>query len=125
MPKAYSEDFRERAVKLYRSGVSALEVAEILAMSVNNVYRWDELERATGRYSPQYNPGDRSTIKDDLAFIEFAKAHAHSTLQQMADHWDGEVSIFAISRKLKKLEITRKKRHLATANGAKKSAKNF
>jgi len=124
MPKAYSNDLRERAVIMYRSGVPALEISETLLLDVKNIYRWDELERKTGSYSPQYKAGGRDTITDDEAFIEFAEAHAHCTLQQMADHWNGEVSIYAISRKLRKLGITRKKRHSATANAAKKSAKN-
>jgi len=123
MPKAYSEDLRFRVVKSYRSGQSAEEVASVYAISVSCVYRWDAIERSTGALKPLYKPGDRSIITDEEKFLAFAQAHAHSTMQQMADHWSDEVSIFAISRKLKKLGITRKKRPSATVSAAKKNVR--
>lgn len=110
MPKAYDKDLRVRVVEAYRSGKKAKEVAEIFKVSVQCVYRWDEIEKRTGDLKPLYKAGDRSKITDDEKFIEFAKAHAHSTLSQMAAAWEGEISIFCLSRKLRKLGITRKKK---------------
>jgi transposase len=125
MPKAYSEDLRKRVVSAYRCGQSASDVALQYAVHVSCVYRWDTIEQSTGSLKPLYKAGDRSIIKDDGAFLAFATAHAHSTLQQMADHWSDEVSIFAISRKLRKLGITRKKTPTATVSVMKKSARRF
>jgi len=119
MPKAYSDDLRKRVVKSYRSGKHAMAVSKEYEISLPCVYRWDAIERTTGSLKPLYKAGDRSIIRDDEKFRAFAQAHAYSTLQQMAAAWDGEVSIFAMSRKLRKLGITRKKRPAATANATK------
>ncbi|MET0155758.1 MAG: hypothetical protein ABW189_06625 [Rickettsiales bacterium] len=73
---------------------------------------------------PLYKAGDRSVIKDDEKFPAFAEAHAHSTLTQMSQAWEGKASIFALSRKLKKLGITRKKERSATKSVTRPSAKN-
>ena len=121
MPKAYDKDLRVRVVDAYRSGQKAKEVAEIFNVSVQCVYRWDEIEKTTGDLKPLYKAGDRSKITDDDKFLEFAKAHAHGTLSQMAKAWEGGISVFAISRKLKKLGITRKKKLLDTAKETKGS----
>jgi len=109
MPKSYSEDLRLRVLESYRSGTSAKEIASLYRISVSCVYRWDAIERMTGALRPLYKAGDRSVITDDTKFLAFMELHAHSTLAQMADAWDGEVSVFVLSRKLKKLGITRKK----------------
>src|ERR1035437_1743938 len=109
MPKAYSLDLRLRVVEAYRSGQSASDVASRFGVCIPCIYRWDTLLNETGALKPLYKAGDRSVIRDDEKFLIFAKAHAHSTLQQMADAWEGEVSLFAVSRKLRKLGITRKK----------------
>jgi transposase len=109
MPKAYSLDLRHRVVEAYRSGQEASAVAARFGVCIPSVYRWDKLLQETGALKPLYKAGDRSSITDDKAFLDFAKTHAHSTLTQMAVAWGDEVSIFAVSRKLKKLGITRKK----------------
>jgi arginine repressor len=58
---------------------------------------------------PLYKAADRSIIKADAAFIAFAEVHTHSTLAQMSAAWGEEISQMSLSRKLKKLGITRKK----------------
>lgn len=123
MPKALSEDLRKRVLKAYRSGQPASVVAAHYAVSLPCVYRWDAIEKATGALKPLYKASDRSVITDNEKFMAYASSHAHSTLQQMADNWEDGVSIFVISRKLRKLGITRKKRPMATLNATKSGAK--
>jgi transposase len=123
MPKAYSIDLRDRVVDAYRSGQEASAVAERFGVCIPCVYRWDKLLKETGALHPLYKAGDRSSITDDDKFLAFAKTHSHSTLTQMADAWGSEVSIFAVSRKLRKLGITRKKELTATLNATKPNAK--
>ena len=109
MPKAYSVDLRHRVVAAYRSGHSARIVSDLFQVTIPCIYAWDRLERESGGYAPRYKAGDRSVIVDDDAFRSFAETHAHSTLEKMASHWEREVSLMTLSRKLKKLGITRKK----------------
>ncbi len=125
MPKPYSEDLRIRVVLTYRSGVGASEVAEQFGVSIPCVYRWDKILQETGEVHPLYKVHDRSVITDDEAFLTFVKVHTHSTLAQMAAAWEGGVSVFVISRKLKKLGVTRKKRPMATASVTKQSGQSL
>ena len=94
MPKAYSEDLRIRVVEAYQSGESAQDVSKRFEVSIPCVYRWTQILQETGALKPLYKAGDRSKITDDEKFLDFAKAHAHSTLSQMAAAWEGEISIF-------------------------------
>jgi transposase len=119
MPKAYSEDLRGRVVKAYRLGKSAASLSEQYEISIPCIYRWDKIERETGSLQPLYKAGDRSIIRDDAKFLQFLEVHAHSTLSQMAASWETQISEMSLSRKLKKLEITRKKRLAITGNGTK------
>ncbi|MET0155200.1 MAG: IS630 transposase-related protein [Rickettsiales bacterium] len=124
MPKAYSEDLRIRSVEAYRAGVSADEVADRFDISRDCVYRWNKILQETGELKPLYKAGDRSKIADDEKFQKFAEERAHCTLSEMASGWETELSIHAISRKLKKLGITRKKKHSTTRRGTRKSGKD-
>jgi transposase len=125
MPKPYSEDLRIRVVMVYRSGVGASEVAQQFGVSILCVYRWDRILQETGELDPLYKVHDRSVITDDAAFLAFAKVHTHSTLAQMAAAWEGGVSMFVISRKLKKLGIMRKKRLVAIASATNQNGQSF
>jgi len=120
MPKAYSDDLRKRVVEARLSGMSVQEVCILFSVDDNSVYNWVNRHRKTGSYSSLRRGGVKPcTIKDDEKFRSFAEANAYCTLKQMAEVWEDEVSIFALSRKLRKLGITRKKRPTATASATK------
>lgn len=130
MPKAHSLDLRVRVIDAYRGGMSVAEVCALFKVHRNCVYNWDKLERKKGSLKPQYEncTGRCSTIKPDENFEEFAKIHAYNTLQKMAETWGAAnkktVSQMAVSRTLKKLGWTRKKRLIITKKQAKKNGKN-
>ncbi|RDD34446.1 putative transposase [Wolbachia endosymbiont of Cylisticus convexus] len=63
-------------------------------------------------------------ITDWNKFTEFAKKYGGKTLSEMAKLWSN-VSIPTIHRALKKIGLTRKKRHMDTKKGTKKNALNF
>jgi hypothetical protein len=52
-----------------------------------------------------------------------ASSHGDKTQVEMAKLWDGEISDRTISRALKKIGFTRKKRLMAIASGMKSSGK--
>lgn len=130
MPKAYSLDLRVRVLEAYRGGMSISAVCKQFKVSRFAVYDWDKLEREKGGLKPQYEncTGRSSTIKPDDKFEEFAQVHAYSTLKQMAETWGSAnkktVSQMAVSRTLKKLGWTRKKRQITIRKQAKKNDKN-
>jgi transposase len=114
MGKAISEDLRLRVLKMYRSGVPAMETATHFGVCERSVYRWDKQEQETGSLaSGRVRSGRRGKIVIDERFEAFAKATAQKTLQAMADYWNSQaaeqVSQMAMCRALKKLGYTRKK----------------
>jgi len=54
-----------------------------------------------------------------------ASEHGEKTQVEMAKLWDGQISGRTISRALKKIGFTRKKRPMATVSGMKPSGKLF
>ena len=126
MGKAISEDLRLRVLKMYRGGKTAAETAAHYDVCERSVYRWDKQEKKTGSLaSGRVRSGRKGKIAIDKRFEEFAMATAHQTLQQMADRWNAlaeeHVSQMAMSRAVKKLGWSRKKRHTATRKPARKS----
>jgi len=123
--KSYSNDLRERVVKARLSGGSVEEVAEAFQVSRDCVYRWVKRHLETGSAAPKQRGGyKKPKIADMVKFEAFAKAHAHSTLTQMKEKWEGDVSEMSMSRAFKRLGWTRKKNITTTANAMKQSAKS-
>jgi transposase len=123
--KSYSNDLRDRVVQARLSGVSVEDVAESFQVSRDCVYRWVALYQETGSAHPKRRGGYKQPkIHDMKKFEAFAKAHAYSTLSQMRDHWEGEISEMSLSRAFKRLGWTRKKNTITTANATRKNAKH-
>lgn len=114
MPKSYGEDLRVRVIAARQGGMPVEEVSTLFSVSRDCVYRWTSRYEDTGKSSALQRGGmKKSKITDEEKFVKFVEVHAYSTLKQMQQAWDGEVSMMAISRMLRKLGITRKKRPMA------------
>jgi transposase len=127
MAKPYSCDFRQKVIDAIElDGRKKSEVSEIFNISRNTIDLWLNLKAQTGGLSPKPNkpPGTNHKITDWDKFREFAKAHGDKTQEQMAQLWDGEISDRTISRALRKIGFTRKKRPMATKNAMKSNAKH-
>ena len=99
--KSYSEDLRQRVVSAYLSGLLQQEVADRFSVSIDSVRRWVKRYRQTGRVDAKQRGGRKpSKITDMAKFEAFAKAHAHCTLKQMKEKWEGDVSEMCISLSL-------------------------
>jgi transposase len=123
--KSYSNDLRDRVVKARLSGVSVKDVSGMFDVSRACVYRWVMLYQETGSAHPKRRGGYKQPkIADMTKFEAFAKAHAHSTLTQMKEKWEVDVSEMSVSRALKRLGWTRKKSSITTANAMKRNAKS-
>jgi hypothetical protein len=64
-------------------------------------------------------------ISDWDKFRAFAKEQGDKTQTEMPQLWDGEISQRTISRALRKIGHTRKKKHTGIANGMKLARANF
>ena len=124
MPRALSEDLRQRVVAMRRSGCSVEEVSAHFQVSRDSVYRWDALEQRTSSLSPGYGRCGRRSRIDEEKFRAFAERHAHATLRQMQAHWESEISLMSLSRMLRKIGWTHKKSTTPTANATRRSAKS-
>lgn len=65
---------------------------------------------------PNQPPGNDHKITDWEKFRSFALTHGDKTQAEMAELWDDQISDRTISRALKKIDFTRKKRHMATVS---------
>ena len=121
---AYSEDLRVRARTWIKSGISMSQVSRGLQISRPTLYRWKKQWEKTGSTAPVKSvpPAQPSKIKDWHRFEEFIERNGDQTQKELAQLWGG-VSHHTISRALKKLGYTRKKRcDPAPASGARESA---
>jgi transposase len=94
-------------------------------ISCNTIGLWLKRQRETGDFLalPNEPPGNGHKITDWDKFRENALTNGDKTQVEMALLWDGEISSRTISRALKKIGFTRKKRPMGTANGMKRSGR--
>jgi transposase len=128
MPKPYSYDFRQKVIEAIElDGRKKCEVSEIFNISRNTINLWLKRKEQTGDLLPKQNqpPGNNHKITNWQKFYEFASRYGDKTQAQMAELWFEDISPRTISRALKKIGFTRKKRLTATSNEMKPSVKYF
>ena len=119
MAKPYSYDLRQKVIQAIElDGLNKSEVSQLFNISRNTIDLWLKRRSMTGDFQalPNQPPGNGHKITDWEKFREFAKAHGDKTQAEMASLWEGEISARTLSRALKKIGFTRKKRPMATAN---------
>jgi transposase len=122
MAKPYSYDFRQKVIQAIElDGLKKCEASELFNISRNTINLWLQRKAKTGdvEAKPNHPPGNNHKITDWDKFRAFAKAHGDKTQVEMAKLWEGDISERTISRALKKIGFTRKKRLTATKNGMK------
>lgn len=128
MAKPYSYDFRQKVVDAIElDGRKKCEVSEIVNISRNTIDLWLKRKAQTGDLKPKLNkpPGSNHKITDWTKFRDFARAHGDKTQEQMAELWEGDISSRTISRALRHIGLTRKKRLTATWNGTQRQASSI
>ncbi len=114
--KAYSVDLRCRVLERLDGGATQGEVAEIFSISLATVGRLVRQRRETGSIAPRPLLGRRPRLGEDQRALLEAQLRAHSDAS-LGEHCEllqrehGVVqSVSALSRTLKRLQWTRKKR---------------
>lgn len=126
MPQPYSYDFRQKVIQAIElDGLKKSEASELFNISRNTINLWLQRKAQTGdvKALPNRPPGNNHKIIDWEKFRAFAKTHGAQTQVQMAQLWEGDISERTISRALKKIRFTRKKRPTATSNGMSRNDK--
>ena len=115
MSAPYSYDLRQKVIQAIDNGMRKSEASRVFALSRNTIDLWLKRRDTTGEFQAHtgYQKGSRHKITDWDSFREFALAHGELTQAEMADIWEKKVSRHTISRGLKKINFTRKKRRMA------------
>ena len=129
MPKPYSYDLRQKVIQAIElDGLKKSEASLLFNISRNTIDLWLKRQAETGDFQalPNQPPGNGHKISDWEKFREFAQVHGDKTQVEMAKLWEEPISDSeallrsadrTISRALKKIGFTRKKRLMATGNG--------
>jgi transposase len=120
--KAYSEDLRERVIRAVEAGRPRDEVAARFEVSVPTIERWVRLKRETGGLARRPVPGSGAVKTAGLTEALPARLaeRADATLAEHCAWWRQvsgfEVSAATMSRAIRCLGWTRKKRRWERAN---------
>lgn|SRR5512135_33360 len=120
--KAYSPDLRERVLRAVDQGIARSEIVRVLGVSLATMGRYLKQRRETGHVQPKAIPGRPSRkVKSLQAGVQAQlEAFPDATLAQHCQYWEQrqgmQVSRWSMSRAIKGLDWTRKKRHWGPRN---------
>ena len=126
MPRPYSYDLRQKVIEAIElNGMKRCEASEYFNISRNTINLWLQRKAQTGdfRPKPREHRGSGHKIVDWEKFREFAQSYGDRTTEEMAQLWEGEISSRTISRALKKIGFTRKKKPTVTVKEMKDYAR--
>jgi transposase len=124
MAKPYSYDLRQKVIQAIElNGMKKSEASQLFNISRNTIDLWLKRKAETEDFQalPNQPPGNGHKITDWQKFREFAEAHGEQTQAEMAQLWEGQISPRTISRALKNIGFTRKKRLTVTENGMRRN----
>ena len=128
MPKPYSYDLRQKVIQAIKlDGLKISEASQIFNINRNTIRLWLKRERETGDFQalPNQPPGNGHKITDWEKFKSFVEKNGDKTQIEMAELWQDKISGRTISRGLRKIGFTRKKKLMVIKKEMKLSDKNF
>jgi len=125
MPSPHSYDLRKRAMAHFERYGSATLTSQTFEISRSILYDWKRRKKETGdvRAKEGYQHGYGNKVVDLVKFQQQLEGDPGLTLSGIVKKSGIKMSIMTCSRALKKLDMTRKKRPLATKNKMKKNDK--
>jgi transposase len=123
---AYSEDLRDSAVKYFLShDLQYKEAAAIFGIGSGTLHRWVASYQNDGRLEYKTSTGRPRalSLEQESAFKDMVMANYDQNLEQLSEIWEAQsgqrMSIFSVSRSIRRLGFTRKKRPSGRVNGIK------
>ena len=104
---AYDIKYKKRAVEYHEKGNSIRKTAEIFGISPNTLNTWLKDYREHGEFTIKLKPANNTKLTE-AALLEYYENNSDSYQSEAAKHFG--VSQAGISKALKRLKITRKKR---------------
>ncbi len=121
--KAYSSDLRSKILAAVDAGMSKSEAARVFGVGRSTIKRYAALRRNTGSINPRPRPGKRPTLSRDYDPALWVQLEQHPDVV-LADHcalWEQQqgmrVSTATMSRAIRRLHWTRKKRRWEPPSG--------
>lgn len=107
-------------------GLKKNEASQLFDISRNTIKLWFKRRDKTGdiKVKARATSRQQTKISDREKFREFVKEHEDKTQSEMAELW-GNISQRSISRALKQIGFTRKKKLMVIESEMRKSAMNF
>ena len=127
MPKPYSYDLRQKVMQaIEMDGLKKNEASQLFDISRNTINLWFKRRDKTGdvKVKIRASSSQQPKISDWEKFREFVKEHGDKTQAEMVELW-GNISQRSISRALKQIGFTRKKKLMVIGNEMKKNVINF
>ncbi len=124
--KAYSQDLRERVLRAVDQGVARSEIVRVFGVRLATIGRYLKQRREMGHVQPKAIPGRPSKKVKPLqaGWQAQLEAFADATLEQHCQYWEHrhgrQVSRWSMSRAIKGLDGTRKKRRSEPLNALKR-----
>lgn len=104
---SYSEDFRKRTIEYRQEGHTLEVTSETFKVSIKTIRDWEKLLKEKGNLKPK--TPERSFKKIDPDKLrKYIKEHPDAYLREIAEEFG--CCINAVSKALKRLKITRKKK---------------
>ena len=125
MAAPYSDDLRRKAIDAFDRGERKSHICRTLKIGRSTLDTWLQRREDTGSFSANrdYVRGPAPKISDLAAFRQFAEANGHLTQKAMAELWPTPISDRTISKVLKQIGFTRKKRLTAIESEMRLSGK--
>jgi transposase len=115
MPSPYSNELRQKVLDAFDSGQRKSHISCLFNISRSTIDLWLQRLQETGSVSAarDYRRGPQGKIADLEQFRAFAREQGNLTQKDMAAQWHEPISDQAISKALRRIGFTRKKRVMA------------
>jgi transposase len=125
--KAYSQDLREKVLRAVDQGKSRREIVDMFGVSLATLKRYLKQRRETGNMLPKPIPGRPSKKYAPLqaGLVAQLQAHPDALLEEHCRLWEEahgmQVSPTTMSRAIRRVGWTRKKKRWVPLNARRKS----
>jgi transposase len=124
--KAYSPDLREKVLRAVDQGKARREIVNVFGVSLATLKRYLKQRRERGNVLPKPIPGrpSKKFAPLEAGLVAQLKAHSDATLQEHCRLWEEahamRVSTSTMSRAIRRVGWTRKKKLWVPANATKR-----
>ena len=128
MPRAYSNDLRQRVIAACEAGTQPRrEIAAQFQISEGTLYDWLRRFRARGSYAPAPHAGGIPSRLDESVLRDLVEEQNDATLAEYAERLQARTgqrySRSLLSRALKRMKLSRKERRYAPRNTSSRTSR--